>query len=733
MMDPDQSQQRGQEQNLLKTDTFICNCNLRKGMFINYIPGIEKRRYNECALFAENRVYLSGATTSPYFIGRFRKKEMRWNRRNRNIRNNCSYFWMLFVQEQEANLSSRETSILSNYYILLGPPASGKSTISSILSQLLGMVHVSSGDLIKAHYSQQTTIGKRIGPYLEKQLMPPDDVVIPCILERLRMQDCKELGFILDGFPRTVGQAEALLSEGMTPKRVFSLKASLDVLKQRLSGRKLDPETERIYHKRFYRPVSTEIYERLVSVPSESFEQEYDDYCSSAGSIYEILKQYLIEIDAERPILDVLKEMMDSIIILEKTHVPELDWSHVNIEDILEYRPSHSAILQSKSTTEQEKQIAHTSATSSGRLSTVSRRIRTKPNFSEEQQIDDIVKAQVSLIRCDGFVCERETVEQSNIMFRSPATEQVMLVWNERPKTCLVLAKKDPALLHQTIQAVQYLKKQKLQVIVESFLQPEILANGIYVDGSSTVGPLDKIVDFVICLGGDGIILHASTLFRTAMPPVVCFNLGSLGFLTPFEFDSFEEEISSILEGRECLLSLRMRLLCTLLKKGHPKKEFQILNEVVVDRGASPYLCNLDCFCDNKYITTVQADGIIMSTPTGSTAYSMSAGGSMVHPSVPAILFTPICPHSLSFRPIIFPDSVQLRVDISENARSHSWASFDGKFRQQLKRGEGLLIQMSPFPFPTINKTDHTGDWFAGLDRSFHFNNRAIQKPLKYH
>lgn len=431
--------------------------------------------------------------------------------------------------------------------------------------------------------------------------------------------------------------------------------------------------------------VSTEVYERLLSVPSEAFETEYNTYHSHVDSISEILKNYIVQVDAERPIHVVLKEMVNRITRSEGNHIPSFDWNNIHAEDILEYTISPLAILQSKDTTTNAESDMPTSANLSKRPFTVSRRMRAKQNVSDKQFIEEKTKAQISLIRCDGFVCERETVQQSNIIFRNPATEQVMLVWNERPRTCLVLTKKDPALVHQTIQAVQYLKRHNLQVIVESFLQPEILANNIYVDSTSTIGPLDKIVDFVICLGGDGIILHASTLFKTAMPPVLCFNLGSLGFLTPFDFDSFEEEIDSIMEGRECLLSLRMRLLCTLLKKGHPEKEFQILNEVVVDRGASPYLCNLDCFCDNKYITTVQADGIIMSTPTGSTAYSMSAGGSMVHPSVPAILFTPICPHSLSFRPIIFPDSVQLRVDISEHARSHSWASFDGKFRQQLK------------------------------------------------
>ena len=87
-----------------------------------------------------------------------------------------------------------------------------------------------------------------------------------------------------------------------------------------------------------------------------------------------------------------------------------------------------------------------------------------------------------------------------------------------------------------------------------------------------------------------------------------------------------------------------------------------VLNEVVVDRGPHPYLSNIDLFIDGKYITTVQGDGLIVSTPTGSTAYAVAAGASMIHPSVPSIMVTPICPHSLSFRPIVVPAGVELKV-----------------------------------------------------------------------
>jgi NAD+ kinase len=93
-----------------------------------------------------------------------------------------------------------------------------------------------------------------------------------------------------------------------------------------------------------------------------------------------------------------------------------------------------------------------------------------------------------------------------------------------------------------------------------------------------------------------------------------------------------------------------------------PSTNLLVLNEVVIDRGPSPYLSNIDLYLDGKLITSVQGDGLIISTPTGSTAYAVAAGASMIHPSVPAIMVTPICPHSLSFRPIVVPAGVELKV-----------------------------------------------------------------------
>lgn len=181
----------------------------------------------------------------------------------------------------------------------------------------------------------------------------------------------------------------------------------------------------------------------------------------------------------------------------------------------------------------------------------------------------------------------------------------------------------------------------------------------------------------------------------------MAFYLGSLGFLTPFQCENFQDQVTNVLEGHAAL-TLRSRLRCSIHRKGERRKEslqaagssnllkpslqrqlnyvevnhsagsnnnncnannsILVLNEVVINRGPSPYLSNIDIFLDGKYITSVQGDGLIVSTPTGSTAYAAAAGASMIHPSVPAILVTPICPHSLSFRPIVVPAGVELKV-----------------------------------------------------------------------
>jgi NAD+ kinase len=180
-------------------------------------------------------------------------------------------------------------------------------------------------------------------------------------------------------------------------------------------------------------------------------------------------------------------------------------------------------------------------------------------------------------------------------------------------------------------------------------------------------------------------------------------------------------------------ITLRMRLQCEIHRDGKPLPGtcHHVLNEVVLSRGSFPYLSKIEVYERDHLITKVQADGLMLSTPTGSTAYSVSAGGSMVHPNVSSMLFTPICPHSLSFRPIILPDYAQLQLRIAGDARCGAVATFDGKNTTELQPGDALHVELSPFPVPTINFRDQTLDWFSSIERCFMWNERLEQKQFE--
>ncbi|KAI1356325.1 ATP-NAD kinase-like domain-containing protein [Xylaria sp. FL0043] len=234
--------------------------------------------------------------------------------------------------------------------------------------------------------------------------------------------------------------------------------------------------------------------------------------------------------------------------------------------------------------------------------------------------------------------------------------------------------------------------------------------------------------DLVCTLGGDGTVLFTSWLFQRVVPPVISFSLGSLGFLTSFEFEKYKQHLNRIMGDEGMRVNLRMRFTCTVYRHDasgevEEGEQFEVLNELVIDRGPSPYVSNLELYGDNELLTVVQADGCIFSTPTGSTAYSLSAGGALVHPDIPAILLTPICPHTLSFRPMVLSDTMLLRVAVPRNSRATAYCAFDGKGRVELKQGDHVTISASQYPFPTVMSTNT--EWFDSVSRTLQWNTRA--------
>ncbi|KAI9345357.1 ATP-NAD kinase-like domain-containing protein [Obelidium mucronatum] len=247
-------------------------------------------------------------------------------------------------------------------------------------------------------------------------------------------------------------------------------------------------------------------------------------------------------------------------------------------------------------------------------------------------------------------------------------------------------------------------------------------------------------IDVVVTLGGDGTVLYTSSLFQDRVPPIIPFHLGSLGFLTVFKHNTYETVLKDILDGKPQHMNLRMRLQADVYHKNHasdsPQSELgdlvfsrKVLNEVVVDRGVNSTMVNLDLFGDGDHISTVLADGLVIATPTGSTAYNLSAGGPLVHPSKSSVLVTPICPHTLTARPMLLPSSLDLRLSLSHNARSTAWISFDGRDRFELKEGNSVVIRTAvSSPFPSICRESSSKDWFNSLVSSLGWNVRKPQK-----
>ncbi|SCO33832.1 related to UTR1 (associated with ferric reductase activity) [Fusarium fujikuroi] len=273
--------------------------------------------------------------------------------------------------------------------------------------------------------------------------------------------------------------------------------------------------------------------------------------------------------------------------------------------------------------------------------------------------------------------------------------------------------------------------------------------------------------DFVISLGGDGTVLYASWLFQRIVPPVLSFALGSLGFLTKFDFEDYQQTLLTAFT-KGVTVSLRLRFEGTVMRS-QPRKRaqlsqgpeedeeqsrdlveeligeeredehthrpdgtFEILNEVVVDRGPNPTMSTTEIFGDDEHFTSVLADGICVSTPTGSTAYNLAAGGSLCHPENPVMLVTSICAHTLSFRPIILPDTIVLRVGVPYSARTASWASFDGRERVELKPGDYVTISASRFPFASVQAEGRRSeDWVNSISGKLGWNTRQKQKSYK--
>lgn len=204
-----------------------------------------------------------------------------------------------------------------------------------------------------------------------------------------------------------------------------------------------------------------------------------------------------------------------------------------------------------------------------------------------------------------------------------------------------------------------------------------------------------KESDFIIVLGGDGTILGAARESIPYEPPILGVNLGHLGFLAEAEvkevFDSLESMLKDGVKIQE-----RLMVESSIYSDGSLKK-YYALNDIVVARGTLSRILTLDVYINDDYVTTLKGDGLIVSTPTGSTAYSLSAGGPIISPNLSVITLTPICAHSLSNRfSLVISDNEEIRIDLREN-NEDTYVTVDGQEISKIAAGEHVLVRKAPY------------------------------------
>ncbi|MBI3933759.1 MAG: NAD(+)/NADH kinase [Acidobacteria bacterium] len=207
-------------------------------------------------------------------------------------------------------------------------------------------------------------------------------------------------------------------------------------------------------------------------------------------------------------------------------------------------------------------------------------------------------------------------------------------------------------------------------------------------------GELVARSDLIIVLGGDGTLLAAARHARAASVPILAVNLGSLGFLTAVTTGELYESLEQILKGKH-QLDCRKMLQIQIVRSGGESVTYHALNDAVLNKGAISRIIDFETYVDGSFLNLFKADGLIVSTPTGSTAYCLAAGGPIVYPAVEAFIITPICSHTLTNRPLVVSDRSQIEVVVKTEAES-VFLTVDGQVGLALHSGDRIVCQLSP-------------------------------------
>lgn len=247
-----------------------------------------------------------------------------------------------------------------------------------------------------------------------------------------------------------------------------------------------------------------------------------------------------------------------------------------------------------------------------------------------------------------------------------------------------------------------WLRKRGIEVFSEQVDEGEALDAG-------GMGPADipKNTDWLVVLGGDGTLLGAARRVGRYEVPILGVNLGGLGFLTETPLDELYPVVEMMINGR-LEIENRVMLETNVQRDGKEVARFQILNDVVINKSTLARIIDLDVTIDNEFLTTFRADGLIISTPTGSTAYNLAAGGPILYPTMETFVLTPICPFTLTNRPLIVPDKAVIQISMGKESEESVILTFDGQVGFDIRYGDRVIIHKSKQKIKLLRPPDHS-------------------------
>lgn len=265
----------------------------------------------------------------------------------------------------------------------------------------------------------------------------------------------------------------------------------------------------------------------------------------------------------------------------------------------------------------------------------------------------------------------------------------------------------DPRCQGVASELVTWLEERRCQPLVDTHLARHVgYARGL------TEKQIRDRAELVVVLGGDGTLISVARLFSSRQVPIVGVNLGSLGFLTEITVEQLYPVLEQCLAGSHRITE-RMMLNVTVTRGDQEISRCQVLNDAVINKGALARIIELEARVNDDFLTNFKADGLIISTPTGSTGYSLSAGGPIVQPLMKCVLITPICPHTLTNRPIVLSYQSVIRITVKSSFDEMVYLTLDGQVGVELREGD--CIEVSRAETTTALVTSPEKDYFAIL------------------